>query len=74
VANIHGMPKIGRMFALPKMRKYPHSIVLGDSADLLTPHPRQEGKVTVLKLDASAKVSKISYWSPGTEKLAGYLK
>lgn len=74
VANIHGMPKVGRMFALPKMKKYQHTIVLGDSPDLLTPYPRQEGKVTVLKLDQAAKVQKISYWSPGTEKLADQLR
>ena len=33
VSNIHGMPGVGRMFALPKMRKYPHRIILaGPSA------------------------------------------
>ena len=31
LSNIHGMPSVGRLFALPKMRKYPHRIILADS-------------------------------------------
>ena len=30
VANIHGMPGIGRFFAIPKMKRYAHRIILGD--------------------------------------------
>ncbi len=74
VADIHGMPGIGRVFAFKKMKKYPHAIVLGDDADLLTPYPRQQGKVTVLKLNSAAKITKISYWTPGVEKLDSILK
>jgi hypothetical protein len=74
VADIHGMPGIGRIFAFKKMKKYPHAIVLGDDANLLTPYPRQKGKVTVLKLNSSAKISMISYWTPGAEKLDSILK
>lgn len=73
VANIHGMPGIGRMFALPKMRKYAHRIVLGDDENLLAPYPQQPGKVTVLKLD-DGKVEKVSYWDPATEGVDGLLK
>ena len=73
VANIHGMPGIGRMFAMPKMRKYVHRIVLGDNAALIAKFPEQTGKVTVLKLDGG-KVTSISYWQPGDEPLDGQLK
>jgi len=73
VANIHGMPGIGRMFAIPKMKKYSHRIILGDDAELIAKFPVQEGKVTVLKM-SSGKVESISYWTPGTDALDGYLK
>jgi hypothetical protein len=66
VANIHGMPGIGRMFAMPKMRKYVHRIILGDDEALIAKFPEQKGKVTVLKLDGG-KVNSISYWTPGAE-------
>jgi hypothetical protein len=74
VANIHGMPKVGRYFAFKKMKEYSHAIVLGDDAELLKPYPQQKGKVTVVKLSSSAKVVKISYWTPGTDKLESFLK
>ncbi len=73
VANIHGMPGIGRMFALPKMRKYAHRIILGDDAAMIARFPQQQGKVTVLKL-AGGKVASIQYWNPASEAVDGYLK
>lgn len=73
VADIYGMPGIGRMFAIPKMKKYSHRIILGDDAELIAKFPAQEGKVTVLKM-SSGKVESISYWTPGTDALDGYLK
>ena len=73
LANIHGMPGVGRMFALPKMRKYSHTIILGDDAALIAKFPEQKNKVTVLKL-AGGKVSSVQYWSPGAEPLDGFLK
>jgi hypothetical protein len=63
LADIHGMPGIGRMFALPKMRKYKHRIILGDQKGLLDPYPRKEGHITVLTLDAEAKVAEVRYWN-----------
>jgi hypothetical protein len=60
------MPGIGRMFAMPKMRKYVHRIILGDDASLIAKFPEQKDKVTVLKLDGG-KVNSITYWSPGAE-------
>ena len=73
VANIHGMPGVGRMFAMPKMKKYVHRIILGDDAALIARFPEQKDKVTVLRL-ADGKVAAIGYWSPGAEPLDGVLK
>lgn len=73
LANIHGMPAVGRMFALPKMRKYSHTIILGDDADLIAKFPAQAGKVTVLSLQGG-KVEAVKYWTPGTDSLDDYLK
>jgi hypothetical protein len=73
IANIFGMPGIGRAFALPKMKKYVHQIILGDDAALIARFPEQKGKVTVLAL-AGGKVKSVSYWVPGSEALDGFLK
>ena len=73
VANIHGMPGIGRMFALPKMKKYSHRIILGDDAALIAHFPAQTGKVTVLAL-SDGKVKSIKYWTPGTDNVDTFLK
>ncbi len=73
VANINGMPAVGRMFALPKMKKYNHRIILGDDAALIARFPAQPGKVTVLSL-SDGKVRSIKYWTPGNEGVEDYLK
>lgn len=73
LANIHGMPGVGRMFAMPKMRKYSHTIVLGDDANLIAKFPQETGKVTVLKLEGG-KVESVKYWNPGVDSLDDYLK
>lgn len=73
VANIHGMPGVGRMFALPKMKKYSHRIVLGDDAALIAKFPQETGKVTVIALTGGT-VQSIKYWTPGTEGVDAYLK
>jgi hypothetical protein len=73
VANIHGMPGIGRMFAMPKMKKYAHRIILGDDESLIAKFPEQKDKVTILKLNGG-KVSSIAYWNPGAEPLDPLLK
>lgn len=69
VSNIHGMPGIGRRFALPKMRKYPHRIVLADEENLLAPFPHRKGLVTVLELDDAGMIQSVGYWNPGEEPL-----
>lgn len=73
LANIHGMPGVGRMFALPKMRKYSHTIILGDDAGLIAKFPAEKNKVTVLKL-SDGKVTSVRYWDPGAEDVDGFLK
>lgn len=73
VANIYGMPGIGRFFAIPKMKSYAHRIVLGDDAGLIARFPQQPGKVTILAL-SGGKVQSIAYWAPGAEGLDTHLK
>jgi len=73
LANIYGMPGIGRAFALPKMRKYCHRIILGDDAELITRFPEHKGKVTILTLDGD-KVTAIHYWTPESEPIDTLLK
>ena len=73
IANIHGMPGVGRMFALPKMKKYNHRVVLGDDAAWIANIPEQKGKVTVLGLE-DGKVRSIQYWDPATEGVNNFLK
>lgn len=67
LANIEGMPAIGRAFALPKMRGYNHRIILGDDAKVLAPLPRQAGRVTVLTLQ-QRKIKAISFWDPAKDE------
>ena len=71
VMDIHTMPGVARFFALPKMRKYPHRIVLVDSAKTLTGFPVQPDRVTVLALTPAGRIQKISYWNPDQEPAAG---
>jgi hypothetical protein len=73
LSNIHGMPTIGRMFALPKMRKYPHRIILADSEDLLRDYPTQKDRITILELASDLKIKAITFWDPATD-LADALK
>ena len=73
MANIFGMPGVGRMFALPKMKKYAHRIILGDDAALIAHFPQEAGKVTVLAL-TDGKVVSVKYWAPGAEAADAYLK
>lgn len=74
VANIHGMPAIGRMFAFKKMQKYSHRIIYGDDKDLMTPFPIHPAHVTVLRLDGEGKITRISYWDPATQDVEKHLK
>lgn len=61
VANIHGMPGIARAFALPKMRKYPHRILLADGEHFLDRYPSKENHLTVLQLDEQGAIAAIRF-------------
>ena len=65
--DIHTMPTVGRWFAFPKLKKYPHRIILVDSADALAKFPTQPGCVTVVKLTPVGRVERIRYWNPTKE-------
>lgn len=69
VLDIHTMPGIARVFALPKMRKYPHRIILAETESLLAPFPRQPERITILLLTTDGKIKEIRYWNPATEAL-----
>jgi hypothetical protein len=64
LSNIYGMPAVGRFFALPKMRKYPHRILLADAEHFLDRYPQQEDKLTVFRLDESARIIAIEFVDP----------
>jgi hypothetical protein len=66
LSNIYGMPWIGRKFALPKMMKYPHRILLADEPEeaMLAEFPQQDDRVTVFQIDAGRKITAISFWNP----------
>lgn len=65
--DIHPMPGIAKVFALPKMRKYPHRIVLIETKGVLNWAPSKPGHVTVLTLNAEGRVQKIGYWNSAGE-------
>jgi hypothetical protein len=71
MANIFGMPGIGRMFAIPKMKKYSHQIILADDAALIAKFPEEKGKLAVLAI-SGGKVKSIKYWTPATEGVEAY--
>lgn len=61
LANIHGMPGIARKFALPKMRKYPHRILLADAEHFLDRYPQKDDHLTVLLLDDKGLVTAVFF-------------
>lgn len=68
LSNIHGMPWIGRKFALPKMKKYPHRILLADEPQeaILAEFPQQEDRVTVFQLNKQLGIVSIEFWDPSS--------
>jgi hypothetical protein len=67
VLDIHTMPAVARFFALPKMQKYPHRIVLAETESLLAAFPHQPEKITVLALTPAGKIREFRYWNPAAE-------
>jgi hypothetical protein len=74
VLDIHTMPAVARLFAFPKMRKYPQRMILVDAAETLAAYPAQAGRVTVLTLAPDRKIRAIHFWDPLHEPLADVLK
>jgi hypothetical protein len=69
IANIYGMPAVGRFFAMPKMRKYPHRIMLADADGLLDDFPQKDDLVTVFDLDGNGTITAVRYWDPAGEAM-----
>jgi hypothetical protein len=67
LANIHGMPGFVRRFALPKMQKYPHRILLGETKDFLARYPAREDRLTVLILDDAGRITALRFVDPAQE-------
>lgn len=67
ISNIYGMPGVGRFFALPKMKKYPHRILLADEENFLARYPAQEDLLTVLSLDDKGVITGIRHVNPKKE-------
>lgn len=61
IANIHGMPGIARTFAMPKMRRYPHRILLADAEHFLDRYPSKENHLTVILLDEKGAVTSVRF-------------
>ncbi len=67
LANIHGMPGIARTFVMPKMRKYPHRILLADAENFLARYPQQPDRLTVFALDDAGRITAIRFIDPKAE-------
>lgn len=72
VADISGMPSlIAKFFALPKMKKYPFSILLVDE-NQTKEFTKKEGNITVYSV-TNGKISDVKYIK-NAEELAGLFK
>lgn len=62
IADIARMPAIiTKMFALPKMRRYSHTILLAYDEDFQKAYPRRSGSATALRIDDSGRIESVSY-------------
>lgn len=67
IADISGMPSfITTAFAIPKMQKYPHIVLLIDDEEFGLKFPGQEEKITVIKLKGNV-IQFIDYISTADE-------
>jgi hypothetical protein len=67
VADISPMPTfIAEAFALPKMRKYPYTVLLIRDEEVGLKFPSQEGKITVLRLEGNV-IKAIEYVTTADE-------
>jgi hypothetical protein len=67
INNILGMPGVGRVFALPKLRRYPHRILLADGEGVLDRFPAVDGRLTVIRLGAAGVITAIEQVDPGAD-------
>lgn len=67
LANIYGMPGIGRVFAMPKMKQYPHRILIGDDEHRLDRFPQQPDTLTVIDLNAAGIITGIRFMDPKSD-------
>jgi len=75
MANIYGMPGIGRFFAFRKMKRYPHEILYADKEGFLDNFPQKEGWVTIFKVNPeSREIETIQMWNPEKTTLTDALK
>ena len=72
VSNIHGMPAVGRFFAMPKMKKYAHRILLADAEGLLDALPQEDGRVTIFELTDDGSIRTIRFWDPDSDEAPGF--
>lgn len=67
IADISPMPTfIAEAFALPKMRKYPYTVLLIRDEEIGLKFPAQEGKITVLRLEGNV-IKAIEYVTTADE-------
>jgi len=68
IADIARMPSlITTMFALPKMRKYTHTILLAYGKDFQKHFPIRDGMATVIRFDPSSTVTGFAFVSSEEE-------
>jgi len=62
VSDISPMPKmVTKLFALPKMKKYPFKMLLWREDGMADTYPRQEGRLALFALDEDHMVTAIHY-------------
>jgi len=62
IADIARMPTlITNMFALPKMKKYEHTVLLAYDDDFQAPYPMKDRNATVLHLDKMGAITEILF-------------
>lgn len=62
VSDIEPMPGIiTRMFALPKMKKYPFTLLLATEKSFAQTYPHQKGKIALFVLDEQQVLSEIRF-------------
>lgn len=62
IADIEPMPAlITRLFALPKMRKYPYRVLLARDKSFAATYPAQPGKIAVFVVEPDGVLADIQY-------------